>query len=57
MTAYLAVDKDGTECIYAGKKPFLGKDKWAQIYVTISLMKLSMISLNFLQAASRNSSE
>lgn len=28
MTAYLAADKDGTECIYAGKKHFLGKEKW-----------------------------
>jgi acid phosphatase class B len=28
MTAWAAVDKDGTECIYADKKPLRGKDKW-----------------------------
>lgn len=28
MAAWLAVDKDGTECIYADKKPLRGKDKW-----------------------------
>ena len=27
MTAYLAVDKDCTECIYTDKKPLRGKDK------------------------------
>lgn len=25
---WLAVDKDGTECIYAVKKPIRGKDQW-----------------------------
>lgn len=28
MAAWLAVDKDGKECIYADKKPLRGKDKW-----------------------------
>ncbi len=28
MAAWLAVDKNGTECIYADKKPLRGKDKW-----------------------------
>ena len=28
MAAWLAVDKSGTECIYADKKPLRGKDKW-----------------------------
>lgn len=29
MTAYLAVDKDGTECIYTDKNALRGKDKWS----------------------------
>lgn len=28
MAAWLAVDKDGTECIYAVKKPLRGKNEW-----------------------------
>ena len=28
MAAWLAVDKNGTECIYADKKPLRGKDKF-----------------------------
>ena len=26
--AWLTIDKDDTECIYADKKPLRGKDKW-----------------------------
>ena len=54
---WLAVDKDGTECIYADKKPLRGKDKWGQIHGTIVMTMLSMISLNSPKAALRNSSE
>ena len=28
MAAWLAVDKDGTECIYADKKPLRGKSRF-----------------------------
>lgn len=28
MASWVAVDKSGTECIYADKKPLRGKDKW-----------------------------
>ena len=37
MAAWLAVDKDGTECIYADKKPFRGKDKWGSRFMGLSL--------------------
>lgn len=57
MTAWAAVDKDGTECIYADKKPLRGKDKWGPIHGTIVMTMLSMISLNSPKAALRNSSK
>ncbi len=57
MAAWLAVDKDGTECIYADKKPLRGKDKWVQIHGTIVLMMLSMILLKFPKVALKSSSE
>lgn len=57
MAAWLAVDKDGKECIYADKKPLRGKDKWVQNHGTISLIMLFMISLNSPKVALKSSSE
>lgn len=57
MAAWLAVDKDGTEVSMQTRSLFEVKTSGGQIHGTIALMKLSMISLKFLKAQSKNSSE
>lgn len=56
MAAWLAVDKDGKECIYADKKPLRGKDKWGpESWDYLSDYALFMISLNSPKVALKSS--